>query len=881
MLRRLLVAIVDASARRAWLVLAVAAVCSASAVVYVIGHLAIDTNVARLLSPDLPWRQREAKFDAVFPGRVGVIVVVVDGATPELAELATTRLATDLARRPNLFRSVRRPDGGAFFARHGLLFLTIEEVEQTTAQLIAAQPLLGTLALDPSVRGLLQALSLVIEGAQRGEIGAETFAKPLSALADTLEDVRARRASHFSLRTLLAGKAADPRDLRRFILVQPHLDFAALQPGAAATDAIRKAARELRLMPSHGAEHGADHGLDHGVRVRLTGEVPLADEEFSTLADRAALNAAVTILSMIALLWLAVRSAKIIVAILASLVAGLAVTAAFGLFVYGSLNLISVAFAVLFVGLGVDFGIQFSVSYRAQRYARGDISAALSAAAREVGAPLALAAAATALGFYAFLPTDYRGVSELGAIAGTGMLVAFIASITLLPALLRLLVPPGERSPVGYAALAPVDRFIILHRARIRLIALVVALVSIAAMPYLKFDFNPLHLRNAETESVSTLLDLMRDPQTSPNTIDVITASLAQAQPLAERLAALPEVAQTVTLASFVPAEQEQKLALISDAAMLLDTTLNPGRLSAPPDDAQRVQAMTRTADSLRQLLDSKSVDRQPGMPGGEAERVRHALLALVRADPAERAALENAIVPAVKTTLDQLRASLSAGPVTLETLPDDLVKDWRGSDGSARIEVYAKGDSNDNETLLRFVSAVRSVAPDATGAPVSTQESGTTIVRAFVEAGLWALVAITALLALVLRRASDVLLTLAPLVLAGLVTLALCVALDIPLNFENVIALPLLLGIGVAFNIYFVLAWRSGTPGLLQSSLARAVIFSALTTATAFGSLWLSNHPGTASMGKLLALSLLCTLASALFVLPALVGPPPRVSED
>ena len=144
---------------------------------------------------------------------------------------------------------------------------------------------------------------------------------------------------------------------------------------------------------------------------------------------------------------------------------------------------------------------------------------------------------------------------------------------------------------------------------------------------------------------------------------------------------------------------------------------------------------------------------------------------------------------------------------------------------------------------------------------------------RAFLEAGCWALLSITVLLAFALRRTIDVLLTLAPLALSGLATLGICVAAGLPLNFENIIALPLLFGIGVAFSIYFVIAWRAGKRDLLQSSLTRAVIFSALATGTAFGSLWLSHHPGTSSMGRLLALSLACTLASTLLFLPALLA--------
>jgi predicted RND superfamily exporter protein len=230
------------------------------------------------------------------------------------------------------------------------------------------------------------------------------------------------------------------------------------------------------------------------------------------------------------------------------------------------------------------------------------------------------------------------------------------------------------------------------------------------------------------------------------------------------------------------------------------------------------------------------------------------------------------AIVPGLVVTLAQLRDALQAETVTLASLPADLKRDWMAPDGRARVEVFPKGDANDNAALQRFTAAVRQVAPDATGTTVGIQESSRTIVKAFLQAGLWALLSITILLALALRRVADVLLTLAPLTLAGLVTLGTCVAIDLPLNFENIIALPLLFGIGVAFSIYFVMAWRSGAANLLQSSLTRAVLFSALTTGTAFGSLWYSHHPGTASMGKLLALSLAYTLVASLLFLPALL---------
>jgi predicted exporter len=232
-------------------------------------------------------------------------------------------------------------------------------------------------------------------------------------------------------------------------------------------------------------------------------------------------------------------------------------------------------------------------------------------------------------------------------------------------------------------------------------------------------------------------------------------------------------------------------------------------------------------------------------------------------------------LISGLKVLLSQLQLALQAEPVTLASLPPDLSQDWVTSDGRARIQVFPNGDSNNNDTLQQFTAAVRAVAPDATGAPISIQESGKTIVAAFEQAALWAALSITVLLICVLRNITDVLLTMVPLVLASLLTLGTCAVLGQPINFANIIALPLLFGIGVAFNIYFVMAWRAGAKNMLQSSLARAILFSALTTSTAFGSLWFSNHPGTASMGKLLVISLVWTLVTALIFLPALLGEP------
>jgi uncharacterized protein len=854
---RAITAAVRLSARHPWPVMLVFLLVVIISAVYFVRNFAITTDSNQLLSSSLPWRKQEAALDRAFPWRVDQIVAVVDATTPEGAEEAAEALVNDLSPRSQVIRTASRPDGGEFFARNGILFLTLDEVRRDTADLIAAQPFLGTLAADPTLRGILRTLSQSIEGVRLGKAKIEDLRPALTAIADALELLANGKTPAFSWRTLITGRAAEPSDLRRFVNIQPVLDFDDLQPGRKATAAIREAVSRLELTP------------ERGVRVRLTGSVALSDEEFSTIADGAALNGTVTFLLVVFVLWLALKKARIILAVLISLIVGLILTAAVGLWMVGALNLISVAFAVLFVGLGVDFGIQFSVRYRAERHESLDLQDGVLATARGVAGPLFLAAASIAAAFYSFLPTAYVGLSELGLIAGTGMIVAFATTVTLLPALLAVLKPAGEPAAIGYEALAPVDRFLEKQRRWVVGATLTATIIGLPLLTGLRFDFNPLDLRSKNTESVSTLLDLMGDPDTSPNTVDILESNATRTSAVAEQLRQLPEVAKVVTLQSFVPKDQDEKLAIIDDASFFLRNTLNPDQIEPKSTPAETLEAINKTA---RDLLDIAG-GRDRSAAASEAHRLAGLLAGLAKKPSEARDEAEHILVAPLLTTLRQVGDILAAEHVSIDTLPPSLTRRWVSSDGVNRIEVVPSGDGNDNQTLERFVTAVRSVAPEAAGKPVFVIEAAATIVKAFLQAGVWSLASITLILFFALRRWTDVALTVVPLLVAIVVTLEICVVIGLQLNFANIIALPLLLGVGVAFKIYYIMAWRSGQTNFLQSSLTRAILFSACTTATAFGSLWFSHHPGTSSMGKLMALSLVTTLAAAVLFQPALLA--------
>jgi hopanoid biosynthesis associated RND transporter like protein HpnN len=909
--------VVNGSARRPWTVVGLALVLVVVSAWYAATHFAINTDINGLIDSKKPWAQRDRQLDAAFPGRSQTTLAVIDAPAPELADQAANELAAHLASQPQQFKDVTRPDGGSFFEHNGLLYLSTSSLQTLATQLGDGKSLLNSLARDPSLRGLANLLSVtLLVPMQSGKITLPQMSSLLSRSADAVDGALANKPAALSWRDLAQGSGGTAVDAdtgtapgaasgavvaspasaavatvatnenaasgaatyavpsgiagqkpgRAFITIHPVLDYGALEPSAAASAAIRQAAVDLHLAQRFHAQ------------VRLTGARPLSDEEFSSVAEGALPNAIISLLVVLAILWYALRSVRLVLAVFAVLIGGLAVTAALGLLMVGALNLISVAFAVLFIGIGVDFSIQFGVRYREERFLAQDLMAAMRASATAIALPLSLAAVATAVSFFSFLPTAYKGISELGLIAGVGILfVAFPSSITVLPALIALLKPPGDRAAPGFHFLEPVDRLFERKRKPILIVTLALVIGGLPLLTHLRFDFNPLHLKNPHSESMVTLTAL--GAQTAGvDDISVLTDSPDAARAVAKRLGALPEVGQALSLDSFIPDDQSAKRAIIAD----LRTSLAPILTQTPlptATDAARVSALRNAA----MQLDSAVLDH-PGPGAAQAKRLAASLRKLAAADAATRDRAETALALPLRISLARLTTLLDPATIDANTLPAALRTNWINEKGQALVQVSpripAHAESSDDTVLKRFTDAVLKAAPQAVGGPISIIASADAIITAFIQATIIALVAVTLLLWLALRRVGDVLRTLVPLIVSGAVTLEICVLIGLPLNFANIIALPLLLGIGVAFKIYYVLAWRRGQTRLLSAGLTQAVILSAATTATAFGSLWLSHHPGTSSMGRLLTLSLVCTLIGAVFFQPILMGKPRQPVE-
>ena len=448
------------------------------------------------------------------------------------------------------------------------------------------------------------------------------------------------------------------------------------------------------------------------------------------------------------------------------------------------------------------------------------------------------------------------------------MFIALFANMTILPAVLTLSPLSAEPKTDERELSASAEWFGYSHAKSIAWAALVLGLAAAVFLPKAGFDSDPLNLKDPKSESVSTLFDLMDDSRTSPYSITVLANNLDQAEELAGRLDVLGEVDSTETLADYVPVDQDKKLEIIGAMALFLAPSLSAEGKTPPPAKG-RAEALA----SLRAKLRLPAT----GDHAASARRLEAAFSGLIKESSVDGDVLnelEARLLSGLPGRLRVLRESLTAEPVTIKDIPATLRDHHIAADGRARLKVYPKENLQNKEALYRFVNAVRSIAPHSTGMPVVILEAGNTVVAAFWQAALLAVSGISLMLLVVLRSFRDSLLVFAPLLLASLLTVAISVLFNIPFNLANIIALPLLFGLGVASGIHLVIREReeAGSAAALMTSTPRAVLFSALTTIGSFGSMALSGHPGTSSMGVLLTITITLSLLSTLFVLPALM---------
>jgi hopanoid biosynthesis associated RND transporter like protein HpnN len=850
--------------RHPLLVLTLSFLATAAVLAYTLDNFRVDTDLTDMISDKLPYRKLEKKLQKAFPELGDTIVVVIDAETPEAARSQRNLIAERLERETGLFKRVYLPGSGEFFQRNGLLYLSVKDLEELSDNLANAQPLLGLLSRDFSLRGLFSVLQEITS--QEADMDLKRRMIPfLDALSQAFERVASPQPFQLSWQELVVGKETAREMSRQFVILEPARGGNGLTGGEAAIEAVDRIRGEIGL-----------HG-DRGVRIRLTGDVALNYENLLTVQKGMALTTLISFLLVAIALLIGLGSGRLVLASLLTLLVGLIWTLGFAMAFIGYLNLISVTFAVLFIGLGIDYGIQFCLRYREQVVSGSNPREALVETAKGIGGSMRLCTVAAAIGFYSFLPTAYVGVSELGLIAGTGMLINLFFTLTVLPAILAVLPLKKDRLK-EFTSGRTFSRMPYRHARAIRIGALVTGIGAALFIPRFSFDYNPLNLYEPRSEAVTTIRELFKDAKTSPWTISVLAESAKEAQAYADRLRGLQEVKEAITLADFVPDHQSEKLAIISDMALFMPPGL--GDLKSKPLTAGKKVASLRSFEMA--LKNSLS-----GSPDGSNDyrasfiRLQAALERFKKVldgpEKTERALdkLERSLLSNLPALFVDLRDALQAHRITESDLPGALRKRYVSPEGTYRVEVFPRENILEVDALERFVDAVRSIAPTAIDTPVTIREAGKAVVNSFLQATIYAILAITIYLFLELKSVSETGLILLPLTLSLVLTGAASVLLDLPFNFANVIVIPLLIGSGVE-GCYLVHRFRTeplSSGSLLKTSTARALFFSTLTTILSFSTLSFSPHRGVASMGKLLTVCIASLMLTTLFLLPALLA--------
>ena len=860
---RLFGAWVDFIGRHSFLVLSLSLLATVGAVIYAANHFRIDTEMTDMISDKLPYRKLEKEFQSAFPQFKETIVVVIDADTPETARFYTKKMAERLREEANLFKGVFAPGSGEFFERNGLLYLGVKDLEALSENLASAQPLLGLISKDLTLRGLFSVVERIVS--QEAEIEQKTKLVPFfDRLARALEGSASNRPIPLSWQELVLGEEMAAAARRQFIILDPILDYATFSGGAAHIEAIHRITNELGL-------HEAS-----GVRVRLTGEVVLNYENLLAVNKGMGLTTLISFLLVAIALVIGLRSGKLVFASLVTLLLGFIWTLGFAIAFVGRLNLISVAFGVLFIGLSIDYSIQYCIRYRELMASGLGHHEAIVGTAKGLGISLLVCTLAAAIGFYSFLPTPYTGVSELGLIAGTGMLINLFSTLTVLPALLTLL-PLKKTGMRGFVPDRALYRVPYKYAKAIIVGAIAIGIGAAFFLPKLYFDYNPLNLYDPHSEAVLTIKELFKNEMTCPWTISILAGNAKEAEEMVGRLKGLKEVKEAITITSFVPEDQSSKLAILSDIALFMPPgleTLKTEKLSYE----KKVASLESLESSLRKVLSTArerddayttSVSHLHRSLEGFKKTLTHSENGKKAFDQLEESALSY-----LPNLFHELKTSLRASAVKGSDLPRELRLRYVTPDGRYRVEVFPRENILNIHTLKRFVEAVSALAPNATDSPVTIREAGNAVVRSFLLATLYAFLAITLFMLIELKSVSDTGLVLLPLVLSLLMTGAASVILEIPFNFANVIVIPLLLGTGVEV-IYFIHRFRTDPPSsgnMLETSTARALFFSALTTILSFSTLSFSPHRGMASMGKLLTLCIGFHMVATFIFLPAVL---------
>ena len=842
-----------------------------AAVIYTSEHLSVNTDTAELIAPDAPFQKNRRNFEKSFNQELHTLLLVVESSSPELTKAAAQRLARELRADTEHFTNIYRPDENQFFHRNGLLYLDADKLQNFSITLAQAQPFIGRISQDPSLNGFFS----IFEDALNAETKTEEVPIDLFSLIDkvsvSLHKTLNGETDLLSWQKLIAeNNISKEQSDKAFIFVTPKFDYSQILPVEPAIKVVHQAIAKIQ-----------DPNLPE-VKVWITGEVGLEHDEMAGMSQGTFTASIFSILLVLLILVLAYRSWMLTLATLLTLGVGMIFCGLFASVAVQQLNLISVAFAVSNIGLGVEYAIHFCLRYRDNLDLHGsDKVKAIREVLLTTSPSLMLCAVTTSIGLYAFIPTEYKGISELGLLAGTSLFICLFITLTVLPVLLKILPAPpvhdlhGQQP--GASRFSSLFAAFTMHHAKsITFVTGLAAIVAVYFVFQVQTDFNPLNLRDPHTESVIAFKELMKTRETSPMTLTVLAKNAAEAHEMQNKLAQLKTVNSTVSLFDFVPDQQEEKLAVIDEMAITLGfKSANFPNLKSGTDPIPSIKRMMAAIDNN---LPKKSNPAEIKSLLAFKQELQDVLLELDARMQPDRGQfvekIQTSLLGTLPAVMNELLTSFNAQEIQVAGIPAEIKERWLSKDGLYRIQIFPKQDLNSLDNLQAFILDVQAVAPEVTDLPIMYWESMKAVIGSFQEAIIIALVAIAVLLLVTRRSIIDTLLVMTPLVLAGLFTMATTVFTGTPINFANIIALPLLMGLGVDNGIHMVEKLHhslTDDQNIYQSSTARGMFYGALTTISSFIGLAFSPHQGISSMGLVITIGIFWIMTCTFIVLPAL----------
>ncbi|MFV0574699.1 MAG: MMPL family transporter [Vibrio sp.] len=817
-------------------------------VIYSKQHFRVDSDLNHLVKQDAPWRENLDKTTKAFGDSESSLVVVISGDDRLAVQQITQKLAEEFSQQ-SLFKDVFAPSTLPWFKNQALWFLPDAEFNQfkdnvsnLLPKLQASKVSAATQPANPLAPSM-QFVAQVHHAVENQEASAPLFIEVLNQLAAD----KTQAVNWFSV--LLPqnlskdqGKLYQSKQYQIITLnAEPQRD--------------QKEPNKLIMQTAQNII--AKHADQADVQIRLTGQTALDYDEIQDANSSVKLAGTMSLIGLIVVLGFGIRSLRIILASYAAVIVGLVWTLALGLWLVGSYNTISIVFLVMFIGLGVDFSIHFCLRIREEQLLHSDNQTSLIKAFRGTWLALSLCALTSAIGFLGFYPTDYTGLAELGIISAAGMLMGLLATFVVIPVFFFLFGYPKATAKdieKEHEADEPLEHllesdhyWLVKHHKLVIGIAAVLLVVMGWGASQMRFDFSTLVLKSPQSESVQTLEEIQKQGLTSSYQMMMLADSTQQAQQWQQQLVDLPEVSNAISIHSFLPKNQQQKMAQLGQAMQQAPAA------QANPIGVQQLVSVLEASDYRDQI--------QPQTWQWLKQSSEQEIYISIA---------QRALQP-VEQMQQQFGQMMQSKPATIKDIPAELAKRYHNKQYSL-VVAYPSGDMRDVKQLDQFIQAVQKVAPNATGRPVAEQQVGKIITRSFIEATCYSLSLIALVLLFALKYKRDVVLSFIPLLLTTLSTMAIAHWTGFALNMANIIVIPLIFGLGVDNGIHIVERFRevNSVEAFYQSSTPKAAILSSLTTIVTFGSLLFADHRGMFSIGFLLTIAIGFLLLYSLTVLPA-----------